>query len=146
MTFVIRPILRNPPATMMAGGLKYDVISFATEDNVMFKLGNFDKSTKAKDLFKIISDHSAGSLDNIAYVSIGSTGNPSEPIERNIICKICNLIGSIDLYYDKDTFNYFFKPKNKWNTTYVQRIDCTSDFSYEKVLYNAEKYIKLEGK
>ena len=135
------------PATYAgAGGLKYDVISFATEDNVMFKLGNFDKSTKAKDLFKIISDHSTGSLDNIAYVSIGSTGNPSEPIERNIICKICNLIGSIDLYYDKDTFNYFFKPKNKWNTTYVQRIDCTSDFSYEKVLYNAEKYIKLEGK
>lgn len=126
--------------------MKYDVISYAPEDNVMFKLGHFEKSTKAKDLFKIISDHTTGSLNNIAYMSIGCIGEPSNPIEKNIICKIHNLIGSIDLYYDKDTFDYFFKPINKWNTTYVQRIDCASDFSYEKVLYDAEKHIKMTPK
>ena len=61
----------------------------------------------SKDLFEVIVDHAGASLGNISIVSIGNSN-----ISSNIRCYIANIIGKLEIFYDKDTFDYFIKPSD----------------------------------
>ena len=97
-----------------------------------------NKNVLSKDLFEVIEDHPGASLGNISIVSIGCSN-----ADINIRCFIANIRGKLEMFYDKDTFDYFIKPTNEWSYIYIKRIDCISTFSYERVEYNAEQHIKV---
>ena len=97
-----------------------------------------NKNVISKDLFEVIVDHPGSSLGNISIVSIGHSN-----ADINIRCFIANIRGKLEMFYDKDTFDYFIKPTNEWSYIYIKRIDCISTFSYEEVEYNAEQHIKV---
>ena len=97
-----------------------------------------NKNAISKDLFEIIVDHAGASLSNISVVSIGHSN-----ADLNVRCFIANIKWTLEMFYDKDTFDYFIKPSNEWASIYVKRIDCISTFSYERVEYNAEQHVKV---
>ena len=128
----------NSPAIDVAGGLEYKKLTATTSETLLIKLGKVNKNATSKDLFEIIADHAGSSLSNISVVSIGYS---SAGID--VRCHIANIKGTLEMFYDKDTFDYFIKPFDEWDNIYVKRIDCISTFSYERVEYNAEQHVKV---
>ena len=122
----------------VAGGLEYKRLTATTSKTVLIKLGKVNKNVISKDLFEVIVDHAGASLSSISVVSIGNSN-----ISSNIRCYIANIKGTLEMFYDKDTFDYFIKPFDEWDNIYIKRIDCVSSFSYEKVEYNAEQHVKV---
>ena len=122
----------------VAGGLEYKKLTATTSKTVLIKLGKVNKNVISKDLFEVIVDHAGASLSSISVVSIGNSN-----ISSNIRCYIANIKGTLEMFYDKDTFDYFIKPFDEWSSIYVKRIDCISTFSYERVEYNAEQHVKV---
>ena len=122
----------------VAGGLEYKKLTATTSKTVLIKLGKVNKNATSKDLFEIIVDHAGASLSNISVVSIGYS---SAGIDVRYF--IANIKGTLEMFYDKDTFDYFIKPSNEWDNIYVKRIDCVSTFSYERVEYSAEQHVKV---
>ena len=123
---------------LMAGGLEYKKLTATQSKTKLIKLGKIKTETISKDLFVVIVDHDGASLSNISVVSIGYSN-----ISSNVRCYTANIKGKLEIYYDKDTLEYFIKPSDEWASIYVKRIDCVSTFSYERVEYNAEQHIKV---
>ena len=122
----------------VAGGLEYKELPATTSKTVLIKLGKVNKNATSKDLFEIIVDHAGASLSNISVVSIGYS-----VVGIYVRCFIANIKGTLEMFYDKDTFDYFIKPSVEWDNIYIKRIDCVSTFSYERVEYNAEQHVKV---
>ena len=122
----------------IAGGLEYKKLPATTSKTVLIKLGKVNKNVISKDLFEVIVDHAGASLSNISVVSIGYS-----VAGIYVRCFIANIKGTLEMFYDKDTFDYFIKPSVEWDNIYIKRIDCVSTFSYERVEYNAEQHVKV---
>ena len=136
MLIIKEPALRR--LFFVAGGLEYKKLPATTSKTVLIKLGKVNKNVISKDLFEVIVDHAGASLSSISVVSIGNSN-----ISSNIRCYIANIRGTLEMFYDKDTLEYFIKPSDEWASIYVKRIDCVSTFSYERVEYNAEQHVKV---
>lgn len=124
---------------MVAGGLRYVKLGCVGKKNQLIKLGKINIKSINKNLFEVIADHPGSSITNVALISVGHSLSTAGEIR----CYSVNAKGKVEVYYDKDTFDFFIKPVSEWDDIYIKKIDCSSTFSYDVVEFNAEQHLKV---